>query len=270
MIRKLLKGVLFVTIFNFCIFTWAQAQELKVIKLAEPTKKGGLSAMEAFSIRASVRSWADKDLSSQDLSDLLWAANGINRPESKMRTAPSAGNAQEVNIYVFMKEGVFVYDAANHALNPVASGDHRSEISMSMGGGPPPGAQAESPAATPSGGQSGTPSGGRPTSGQNGTPPGGQAVGTPSSGQGSSAPIILVHVADFSKYGFGSDEQHSQWAAIDVGIVSQNVAIACAAKGMVTRPMVNINKDALKTLLKLKDTQQIILRQPVGYPPETK
>jgi len=258
MIRKLLKGVLSATIFIFCLFSWAQAQELKVIKLAEPIKKGGLSAMEAFSKRASVRSWADKDLSSQDLSDLLWAANGINRTESKMRTAPSAGNAQEINIYVFMKEGVFVYDAANHALNPVASGDHRSEIGMSMGGGPPPGAQAESPAAAPSGGQTGT-------------PPGGQAVGTPpGGGQGSSAPIILVHVADFSKYGFGSDEQHSQWAAIDAGIVSQNVAIACAAKGMVTRPMVNINKDALKTLLKLKDTQQIILRQPVGYPPETK
>jgi nitroreductase len=258
MIRKLLKGVFPVTMFILCAFTWAQAQELKVIKLVEPTKKGGLSVMEALSKRASVRSWADKNLSSQDLSDLLWAANGINRPESKMRTAPSAGNAQEVDIYVFMKDGVFIYDAANQSLNPVASGDHRSEIGMSMGGGPPPGAQAESPAAAPSGGKTGT-------------PPGGQAVGTPSGGgDGSSAPIILVHVADFSKYGFGSDEQHSQWASIDVGIVSQNIAIACAARGMVTRPMVNINKDVLKTLLKLKDTQQIILRQPVGYPPDTK
>jgi nitroreductase len=50
--------------------------------------------MEALSVRASVREWSDKDLSLQDLSDLLWAANGINRPESKKRTAASAQNAQ--------------------------------------------------------------------------------------------------------------------------------------------------------------------------------
>lgn len=89
---------------------WGRAQEPKTIKLNEPNKTRGLSVMEALSVRASVRDWSDRDLSLQDLSDLLWAANGINRPDSRKRTASSAMNAQDVDIYVFLKEGVYLYD----------------------------------------------------------------------------------------------------------------------------------------------------------------
>ena len=95
---------------------WSQAQESKTIKLNEPNKKRGLPVMEALSVRASVREWSDKELSLQDLSDLLSAANGINRPDSKKRTAASAMNAQDVDIYVFMKDGAYLYDALEHAI----------------------------------------------------------------------------------------------------------------------------------------------------------
>jgi nitroreductase len=122
------KRIVFAALLLFIAFTWAHAQESKVIKLDEPIKKGGLSIMESLSKRASSRAWADKDLSSQDLSNLLWAANGINRSDSNKRTAPSALNSQDVDVYVFMKGGVYLYDAANHALNLRVSGDHRSEI----------------------------------------------------------------------------------------------------------------------------------------------
>lgn len=118
--------------------TVAYAGDLSVIKLDSPDMGLGTTLMTALSQRQSAKSadmWSDKALSARDLSDLLWAANGINRADSKKRTAASAQNAQDVDIYVFTKEGVYIYDAAAHALNPVASGDHRTDIGMMPGGG---------------------------------------------------------------------------------------------------------------------------------------
>ena len=71
------------------------AQELKTIKLNTPDKNRGSAVMKALSDRHSDREYATKELSLQDLSDLLWAANGINRPDGK-RTAPSALNKQDM------------------------------------------------------------------------------------------------------------------------------------------------------------------------------
>jgi len=70
------------------------SQELKPIKLNLPDKKRGLPLMEALAVKASVTEWSEKELSPQDLADLVWAANGISRPESGKRTASSAQNAQ--------------------------------------------------------------------------------------------------------------------------------------------------------------------------------
>ena len=107
--------------FSACIL----AQDLKPITLNPPDLKRGLPVMEAFSLRASATDFSDKKLSLQDLSDLLFAANGINRKDVNKRTAPSAMNAQDVDIYVFMQEGVYLYDAAKSVLNPIVTGDQR-------------------------------------------------------------------------------------------------------------------------------------------------
>lgn len=104
-----------------CIF----AQELKPITLNPPDLKRGLPVMEAFSLRASSTEFSDKKLSLQDLSDLLFAANGVNRKDISKRTAPSAMNAQDIDVYVFLQEGVYLYDAVNHVLNPTVVGDQR-------------------------------------------------------------------------------------------------------------------------------------------------
>lgn len=101
------------------------AQDLKPITLNPPDLKRGLPIMEAFSLRASATDFSDKKLSLQDLSDLLFAANGINRKDVSKRTAPSAMNAQDVDIYVFMQDGVYFYDATNSVLNPIITGDQR-------------------------------------------------------------------------------------------------------------------------------------------------
>lgn len=84
--------------------------------------------METLLVKASVKEWSDKELSLQDLSDLLWAANGVNRPEENKYTASSAQNTHDVDLFVFKKEGVFVYDTEKHALNPVLEGDYRTDI----------------------------------------------------------------------------------------------------------------------------------------------
>ena len=87
--------------------------------------------MKALSDRHSDREYAAKELSLQDLSDLLWAANGINRPDGK-RTAPSALNKQDIDIYVIMKEGAYLYDAKANSLQPIAKGDHRAAVAGSQ------------------------------------------------------------------------------------------------------------------------------------------
>jgi nitroreductase len=100
------------------------AQELSPIKLPAPKMDGGKPLMQALKERQSTREYSDQKLSQQMLSNLLWATWGINRPDGR-RTAPSASNRQEVDIYVVLPEGAYVYDAKAHALNPVAAGDLR-------------------------------------------------------------------------------------------------------------------------------------------------
>ena len=84
------------------LFGGSQAQDLKPIKLNQPNVKRGLPVMTALQKRQSTREYADKKLELQDLSDLLWAAAGINRPESGKRTSPTAMNKQEIDVYVVM------------------------------------------------------------------------------------------------------------------------------------------------------------------------
>ena len=110
--------------------TSLQAQSLKAIKLNAPDKTRGASVMKALADRHSEREFANKKLSLQDRfpsSRLMWAAIGINREDGK-RTAASALNKQDVDVYVLMEEGAYLYDPKAHQLNPVAEGDHRPLI----------------------------------------------------------------------------------------------------------------------------------------------
>ena len=103
------------------------AQELQEIKLNTPDKARGSATMKALSDRMSVREYDSKELSLQDLSDLLWAANGINRPDGR-RTAPTASNRQEIDVYAIRQDGAYFYDAQAHSLKPVAAGDFRAAV----------------------------------------------------------------------------------------------------------------------------------------------
>jgi SagB-type dehydrogenase family enzyme len=104
----------------------ALGQELAPIQLPAPQIQGGKPLMEALRDRQSVRSFRTDDLPLQTLSNLLWAGFGVNRPESGRRTAPSAVNWQEVDIYLTTREGAYRYNAQANRLEPVRAGDLRA------------------------------------------------------------------------------------------------------------------------------------------------
>jgi nitroreductase len=227
------------------------AAELQPVKLNPPDLKRGLPFMEALAGRASAREFSEKELSLQDLSDLLWAADGINRPAENKSTASSAMNAHDIRIYVFMKDGAYLYDAPKHELAPVLAGDFRSQIMMarplrpvaSPSGTPTvPAAVATPPAASPA-------------------PPAGAMPPPPPS----TPPVQIVLVSDSDRFRMGPPELKREWGALDAGIVSQNISLFCAATGLKTRPKASMDKAKIKELLKLTDAQTVFLNHPVGY-----
>jgi nitroreductase len=100
-----------------------------VIKLNPPDLNGGVSLMQALKKRKSSRDITDKKLSLQQLSDLLWSADGANRSDGK-RTSPAAMGIYCVDIYVVLPEGVYLYDPAGELLKLVAKGDFRKSAGM--------------------------------------------------------------------------------------------------------------------------------------------
>jgi len=119
-----LMGLVLAAIF---ISVGSSAQDRKPVKLPPPQTDGGRPLMQVLKDRKSTREFGPGTLSPQTLSNLLWAAFGINRPDGR-RTAPSAMNWQEVSIYVATPEGVYIYDAKGNALNPVLAGDFRAAM----------------------------------------------------------------------------------------------------------------------------------------------
>ena len=102
----------------------AQGDATPKIALPESQREGGMPLMEALAKRHSARDFAPAALPLQMLSNLLWAADGVNRPD-KGRTAPSAINAQEIDVYVALPSGAYRYDAKAHSLRLVAASDLR-------------------------------------------------------------------------------------------------------------------------------------------------
>ncbi|MDR0646336.1 MAG: SagB/ThcOx family dehydrogenase [Elusimicrobiota bacterium] len=196
------KSALAVFICAFaCAFAFAVTDApQKIIKLKTPQFANAKSLMTSFGERKSVREFADVQLSEQVLSDLLWAAIGVNRPDGR-RTAPTAMNRQEIDVYACLKEGAYLYNAGKNQLELVSKQDCR-------------------------------------------------LIG---------APITLLIVGDTAK-------NSERWAIFDAGAVSQNISLFCAGTGLATVPRGQMPAEDLKKMLKLKDSRQIIINHPVGYP----
>ena len=115
--------VIFLFLFGFGL---SHAQDIKTIQLPSPQTEIGRPLMQTLKLRQSSRSFDTKALPLQDLSNLLWAAHGINRPESGKRTAPSAMNWQEADVYVALPEGLYLHNVKEHSLIPVIPKDLRA------------------------------------------------------------------------------------------------------------------------------------------------
>jgi hypothetical protein len=119
-----------------CVMEKETVKDLKPIMLGEPAFENGGTLFEALKARRTSRAIGGRKISRQVLSDLLWAAQGVNRREGPFGipglTAGSASNSQEIRVYAAMEEGIYLYEPEGHKLTPVAAGDKRA---MAIGPG---------------------------------------------------------------------------------------------------------------------------------------
>ncbi len=210
------------------------AQELKPIQLLSPQVDGGRPLMQALKDRRSWRRYTDEKIPLQVLSNLLWAAYGINRSESGRptkrpgRTAPSGGDRQDIDIYVATTDGVYVYDAKANILNPVLSEDVRSFSGRQY---PPPSIPV------------------------NMVPPLDEA------------PVNLIYVCDhLKKSKIATEEENLRTAFAHTGCMVQNVYLYCASEGLATVVRLWFDKATLEKKIRLRSEQYATLVQSVGYP----
>ncbi|AJG19733.1 nitroreductase family protein [Cupriavidus basilensis] len=103
---------------------------VEYLKLPVPQSEGGMSLLTALRQRCSTRRFAPRSLDDSLLSSLLWAAFGINRPEAGLRTAPSARNWQEIDLYLALRDGLYVLEAADWRLRLVSGEDLRAATGL--------------------------------------------------------------------------------------------------------------------------------------------
>jgi len=212
-------------------FSSALAQELKPIQLLKPQLDIGRPLMQALKDRRSSRAYSGEKFPLQVLSNLLWAAFGINRPDRGMRTAPTGGNRQDIDIYVATADGVYIYDAKAHTLSPVLTEDVRS---LSGRQHPPSTVPADR------------------------IPPLDEA------------PVNLIYVWDgLKKSKISTDQENLCLAFAHSGLIIQNVYLFCASEGLATVVRLWFAKAALEKKMALKPEQYITLVQSVGYPRKT-
>ena len=114
----------------FVSFGFSAAEDLKTIQLPEPRIEGGRPLMEVLKDRESAREFSTEKLPMQELSNLLWAAFGVNRSDIGKRTAPSAKNKQEIDIFVATADGLYLYEPKEHALRVVLAEDIRAATGL--------------------------------------------------------------------------------------------------------------------------------------------
>ncbi len=209
----------------------ALSQKLPPIELLTPTLKSGTSVRESLQQRRTIREIGDKKLPLQVLSNLLWAACGVNRKNGPFgipgRTAASASNSQEIDIYVAMQEGVYLYDAIHHRLVPVVAGDLRA---LAIGPG-----QANFVAKAPV-----------------------QLIY-----------IVDIHklsnTSGYQEPGLQDPEIQKSYYCVDTGLIAGNVYLFAASQGLASW-FHNCNKSGLEAKLNLRSDQRVLFGQTVGYP----
>jgi hypothetical protein len=203
--------------------------DLQPIQLPEPVFDRCGTLFEALKMRRTSRCISDKKFSLQILSDILWAAQGVNRVQGPFggpgRTAGSASNSQEICVYVAKEEGTYLYEPDPHRLTPVAAGDRRA-LAIGPGQGR---AGANAPVRF----------------------------------------IYVVDIDRFKNAGFQEPglydpEIQKSYYFVDTGLIAQNVYLASSSLGLASW-FHNCNKAALAKELRLKPPQRALFGQTIGY-----
>jgi len=218
-------GIVLTTLGSNKVFA---AQELQSNMLPKPSIVGKKSLMQALKERKSSRQFSEKKLSLQILSDLLWAADGINRTESGKRTAPSAWNWQNIDIYLATSDGVFLFDEEAHMLEPYLSEDIRKIT---------------------------------------GTQPFVEKVPVNLVYVANYEDLKIRDFKAKKRIPAPATEKEFNSIA-NAGFIAQNVYLYAASEGLATVVRSLIDRETLAKVMKLRPDQKIILAQSVGYPKE--
>ena len=203
--------------------------DMQSITLPKPIFDNCGTVFEALKMRRTSRSISDKKFSTQILSDILWAAQGVNRTRGPFggpgRTAGSASNSQEICVYVTREEGTYLYEPDHHRMTPIAEGDCRA-LAIGPGQGM---AGANAPVRL----------------------------------------IYVVDIDRFKNAGFQEPGLHNaeiqkSYYFVDTGLIAQNVYIAASSLGLASW-FHNCNKAELVKVLRLKPHQRALFGQTIGY-----
>ena len=209
--------------------TSSPAVRLEPIALVKPKTDGGKSVLASLLDRKTTRTISDKELPPQVLSDLLWAAFGVNREKGPGggigRTAASASNSQEIDVYVALPEGVYLYEAIPHLLTPVGEGDLRAKVGRGRGG-----SGAKAPV---------------------------RLIYV--------VDIAKFAKARFQEPGLKDPDIQKSYYNVATGLIAGNVYLFAASQGLAAW-FHNCNKPALAAELKLRPDQRVLYAQTVGYP----
>jgi hypothetical protein len=191
---------------------------------------GGKTVLAALKERRTIRNISAEKLTPQALSNLLWAAFGVNRESGPFgqtgRTAASASNSQEMDLYVVMAEGTYLYEAAGHRLTPVVAGDLRAKV----GAHGRRDAMVKAPVIL----------------------------------------VFVVDIARYGKArlqepGLKDPEIQKSYYNVATGLIAANVYLFAASQGLAAW-FHNCNKAGLATELKLRPEQRVLYAQTVGFP----
>jgi hypothetical protein len=203
------------------------AQKLQPLPLPKPEKESGKSVLAALQERKTIRAIRAEKLPPQVLSNLLWAAFGVNRETGSFgkpgRTAASASNSQEIDLYVVMPEGVYLYEAVPHRLAPVAAGDFRARAGRRGAASAPVNIV--------------------------------YVVDLTRYDLGNAQPDRSI----------GDPEVQKSYYYTDTGLIAQNVYLFAASQGLAAW-FHNCDKDNTSRDFKLKPEQRVLFAQSVGYP----
>jgi len=206
-------------------------QNLLPIVLLKPKLENGKSVLKALQQRKTIRDISDKKLSLQTLSNLLWAACGVNRKKGPFgipgRTAATASNSQEIDLYVALQEGIYFYDAFHHWMIPVVAGDLRK---LAIGQGQ-------------------------------------ESFGNKAPVRLIFVADInkLSNTSGYQEPGLQNPEIQKSYYYVDTGMIAGNVYLFAASQGLASW-FHNCNKPGLKAKLNLRNEQIVLFGQTVGYP----